>query len=310
MKRLASLLIVMMSFSCSDIPTDQNKENSTLEWDELELIRTDEYDLYLPKGKSQALLILFGGYPETASDVQREFPILEHAKNHDVAVLFSNFNRKLWLAESEKQLLARDLQTVIEEHKLPSDKVFIGGYSSGGVVSLHLSNYVNGLKEFYFDPKGVFIIDSPIDLQALYKSSQKNLKRNFSEVSVQESTWIIQTLESTFGIPEEHLAEYEKNAIYTHSAGYTYNLNKLKDTRLRLYTEPDTIWWKENRMADYDQMNAFYIKELSLQLQSEGFTKVELIETENKGYRANGDRHPHSWSIVDKEDLFSWILAD
>jgi hypothetical protein len=36
--------------------------------------------------------------------------------------------------------------------------------------------------------------------------------------------------------------------------------------------------------------------------------KIELIKTENKGYRNDGNRHPHSWSIVEVDDLLRWIL--
>jgi hypothetical protein len=72
-------------------------------------------------------------------------------------------------------------------------------------------------------------------------------------------------------------------------------------------SEPDTIWWKHNRMADFDQMNAYYLEQLSELLKKTGFNQVEYIATENKGFRANGERHPHSWSIVDKKELIYWI---
>lgn len=55
-------------------------------------------------------------------------------------------------------------------------------------------------------------------------------------------------------------------------------------------------------------MNAYYIKKLSESLKNSGFGKVEYITTENKGYRENGKKHPHSWSIVDKNELIKWIL--
>ncbi|WP_301338810.1 hypothetical protein [Tenacibaculum mesophilum] len=39
------------------------------------------------------------------------------------------------------------------------------------------------------------------------------------------------------------------------------------------------------------------------------FTILSILPTTNKGYRANGERHPHSWAIVDKNDLINWILT-
>ncbi len=166
------------------------------------------------------------------------------------------------------------------------------------------------MKQFYIDPKGVFIVDSPIDLVALYRSFEKNIKRNFSEPAIQESTWLLKTLSNNFGTPRDNIENYEKNAVFTYSKNNISNLKNLEQTKIRLYTEPDTIWWKENRMADCEQMNAFYIKRLSESLTQAGFENVEYIPTTNKGYRANDDRHPHSWSIVDKQDLMNWILKN
>ena len=41
-----------------------------------------------------------------------------------------------------------------------------------------------------------------------------------------------------------------------------------------------------------------------------GNPRVDLIETENRGYQANGERHPHSWAIVDEKELIRWILEE
>ena len=59
------------------------------------------------------------------------------------------------------------------------------------------------------------MVDSPIDLAALYKSSEKNLERNFSEVSVTESTWIIETLDKRLGNPYNNISKYQEYATYT-----------------------------------------------------------------------------------------------
>ena len=39
-----------------------------------------------------------------------------------------------------------------------------------------------------------------------------------------------------------------------------------------------------------------------------GNARAELITTTGKGYRPDGRRHPHSWSIVDELDLVRWLL--
>ncbi|HMU05302.1 MAG TPA: hypothetical protein PJ990_16830, partial [Saprospiraceae bacterium] len=114
-------------------------------------------------------------------------------------------------------------------------------------------------------------------------------------------------LEKRFGHPSGNLSKYEAYAVFTSQSNNIDKLNSLKNTKIRLYTEPDTLWWKTNRMADYDQMNAYYIKKMYERLKESGFDPIEYIPTVNKGFRANGDKHPHSWSIVDKKELVEWM---
>lgn len=307
MKRISILIVILiLVISCNQ--RKQGKEEITTEEIKFTEIIKEDYQLYKPNKAINGVLILFGGYPENAEDIKREFQILDLARENSIAVLYSNFNQKLWLQDDEKHQLAKTLQDIIVENQLPTENIHIGGFSSGGVVSLLISDFIIGMKQFHIDPKGVFIVDSPIDLVALYKSSEKNIERNFSEIAIQESTWLLETLGDNFGNPNENIENYEKKAVYTYSTDHISNLKNLKQTKIRLYTEPDTIWWKENRMADYEQMNAFYIKKLSESLTLKGYESVEYIPTINKGYRTNGERHPHSWSIVDKKDLINWIL--
>jgi hypothetical protein len=41
-----------------------------------------------------------------------------------------------------------------------------------------------------------------------------------------------------------------------------------------------------------------------------GNTNAQLILTENKGYRKpNHRKQPHSWSIIDDEELIQWLQS-
>lgn len=303
-KFLVFILISIVAISCKNTKTEKLENAVTVEFEE---IIKDRYELFRPAGNIKAVLVLFGGYPEKPEDVKREFTILEEAKKNNISILYMNYNQKLWMEQNEKQQLAEQLQNIFEENKLPTNNIYIGGFSSGGNVTLLISDFITQ-QDLDITPKGVFIVDSPIDLVALYKASEKNIKRNFSELSVQESTWILETLGEQFGNPNSDISKYQEHAIYTSKTDNIDNLRYLKNTKIRMYTEPDTLWWKENRMADYKQMNAYYIKKLSETLNKSEFTDVEYIPTLDKGYRANGERHPHSWAIVDNTGLINWIL--
>ena len=304
---MRSILVLLLTFfaltACKH--ADRNEETESEVYKQ---VVTDEYQLEFPTEKPDVVLMLFGGYPEVASDIRREFKILEPARKHNIAIVYFNYNQKLWFEENELSDLANQVQAVFSKHDLPTEHVFIGGFSSGGNVSLLLSNYLKGNQASQLVPEGVFIVDSPIDLAALYMSSEKNVARKFSEVSVNESTWLLEQLGGRFGNPHEDLTAYKKHSVFTLATGSIDNLQNLKDTKIRMYTEPDTAWWKEHRMADYEQTNAYLIKELAERLEEEEFAEVEYIATENQGYRANGERHPHSWAIIETEDLIAWIL--
>ncbi|MBK9320116.1 MAG: hypothetical protein IPM91_15845 [Bacteroidetes bacterium] len=65
------------------------------------------------------------------------------------------------------------------------------------------------------------------------------------------------------------------------------------------------IWWKNRRMDSYD-MFALNQKAMINQLKIIGNDKVESINALGKGYRTDGTRHPHPWSIVDVDDCINW----
>jgi hypothetical protein len=37
-----------------------------------------------------------------------------------------------------------------------------------------------------------------------------------------------------------------------------------------------------------------------------GNKRAEVILTQNRGYRLDGTRHPHSWNIIDEKEFIKW----
>ncbi len=304
MKNIITVTLVILFWGCNF-----KKEQVVSEVQGgIQTIETEDYLLKKTKSNPLATLILFGGFPESPIDIMREFAIDSLAELNGVTLLYSKFNRRLWLEENEKNKLKSTLEHAFEKHILSKENIYIGGFSSGGNISLLLSNYLIE-QQSSIQPQGLFLVDSPVDLLALYQCAQKNVKRNFMPASVQESQGIITQFDEHFGNIENGIRNYEKHSPYTCRTKNINNLTDLRNLKIRMYTEPDTLWWKENRRNNYDEMNAFYIKALANEIQDQlNNTKVELIETQNKGFRRNGYRHPHSWSIVDKDELIKWIL--
>ena len=267
-------------------------------------------DYRLAKANNQkALLILFTCYPCDAENTQNEFKILEVALKNNISVLFMNFNQRLFLQKKEKEILANQLNEIINDEKLKNENVFIGGFSSGGNVSFLISDYLIQTQN-KLQPKGVFLVDSPVDLLGLYKVAKKNIDKNVDADAVQESKWIKEELETVFGKPESGIQLYEENSPFTSASNNIQNLMSLQNIKVRMYTEPDFLWWKEKKDNDKEDLNAFYIEKLAEVMKSKNFKKVDLIKTTHRGLRSNGMRHPHSWSIVDENDLVKWILKE
>jgi len=269
-------------------------------------IVTKDYELIIAKNHL-GLLVLFPCFPCDAENTKAEFNIVDIALKNGISLLLMNFNQHFYTLDSENNELADILSKAIVDNKLGRDNIYIGGFSSGGNVALLLSNYLiktnNDIK-----PAGVFIVDSPIDLLGLYEYAKKILERNTLKNIIEEGTWVMSLLKPIFGNPDEFYKNYEKYSPYSSKTNSFHNLTELRNIKVRLYTEPDNAWWTETSKTDYEDTNAYFIKKFSDGLQKSGGGKVEYITTKNRGYRANGERHPHSWSIVDEKQLIDWIL--
>jgi hypothetical protein len=285
----------------------QNERNNSIEKQTSEIISTKEFKLIRAENQ-KGLLILFPCFPCNAENKLNEFKIADISVKNGFSVLAMNLNELLYLKPNEKEELAEQLIKIVSEYNLHENNIFIGGFSSGGNVSLLITNYLIKNKS-QIRPKGIFVVDSPVDLLGLYKTAEKNLELNFSKASIQESTWIKNSFDNELGDPEKGITNYEQYSPYTFKTDNIDNLKGLEDLKIRFYTEPDLKWWNKHAKNSYEDLNAFYIQKLSDKLKTEFRTeKIELIKTENKGYRANGERHPHSWSIVNEKELINWMI--
>jgi hypothetical protein len=298
MNRLCLFSLLIILIACTETKKIESK-----------IISTKDYQLAIPE-QQESLLILFPCFPCDAENTRAEFDIIDEAIENKIAVLYMNFNLHLWLQLDEKKQLESIIKEAITINNLNINNTFMGGFSAGGNVSLLLGNYLKSSGSI-IQPKGVFLVDSPIDLLGLYKNSIQNIKRNYSDIAVQESKWILDLFDSEFGIGDSSFVHYEMKSPYISKSHSIKNLTNLKNVKLRFYTEPDTIWWKKNRQTKYQEMNAYFIELLWNDLNKHFETNsIDLIKTKNKGYRANGDRHPHSWSIIDKKSFIEWIIEE
>ncbi|MES2811834.1 MAG: hypothetical protein V4670_05120 [Bacteroidota bacterium] len=270
-------------------------------------IKEKSFELYKATNQ-KGVLILFPGFGGGGSEnTKNEFKILDIAAKNSISVVLMDFDHHVFLKKTEKEALKIELEQLFEKYKIGYENICIGGFSAGGNISLLLSDFLITSKSKVV-PKSVFIVDSPIDLLKIYQVSEKNISINHNEESVEESKWIIENFNLDFGNPSKGIQNYELNSPFTNQTLNLTNVSALKKTKIRFYTEPDIEWWKEHNGYSYRDLNAFSIFEMAEEMKKQQFSNVEVIKTKNKGYRANGNRHPHSWSIVDADNLMNWML--
>lgn len=293
---LLLLSVLVISFTFQEMQSGED----------ISTIITPEFELIIP-AKHKGLLILFPCFPCDAQNTKTEAKFIEDVTQNGIGVMLFNFNQKLFLSDSENHQLTNIISKAVKEHELKTDNIYIGGFSSGGNVSILLSNHLIKTKN-NIQPKGIFAVDSPVDLERLYRTAENDVKLNVSEDAVNESTFLLQFFETNLGKPEKSMNNYEKYSPYIYSTNSVENISSLKNIKVRFYTEPDLDWQKQNKNRKFEDLNAFQLEKTYEALKKLGNNNAEYIATENKGFRANGVRHPHSWAIVDGQDLVNWMI--
>ncbi len=297
------LVFGALIISCQKTKAPQKVDTATVS-----AIEHEDYDLTMSSA-DRGLMILFPGAGGIPTYTKENFKIVDPASEHGISVLIMNFSSKLWIDEAETAQLSRSIVDILAAHEIHTDNIYFGGLSIGGNMALTVANYCKkNVPDLNIN--GVFIVDSPIDLYMLYQSAKYDISRaeTLSQARLQEPEFIINYFDENFGKEGDLLTEIQKFSPVTLATDNVHNIENLKSSALRLYTEPDTIWWKENRATEFEQTNAYLLRGTAALLAQLQWPQVELIETQNKGYRADGSRHPHSWSIVDVDDLIDWML--
>ena len=196
------------------------------------------------------------------------------------------------------------IQDVRSKHQLIDQRFFIGGFSMGGSCAVKYS------ENAIIKPVAVFAIDPPLDFERFYNSSKRDLRLSKSSSPNQESIYMIDRIEKEMnGTPQTAIANFYKISPYSYSDTSQTAIKNLINTPIRIYSEPDINWWLKERGADFTGMNVTDGSAMINELNRLGNNYATLITTQNKGYRKPDNRkHPHSWSIVDNDDLIKWLL--
>ncbi|CAM4156089.1 hypothetical protein ZONE111904_04865 [Zobellia nedashkovskayae] len=90
---------------------------------------------------------------------------------------------------------------------------------------------------------------------------------------------------------------------------YGENEMHLKNIAVRTYHDVDIAWRLQNRFQSAKNQNFIATSELIKRLLILGNEQAEFIQTLGTGYRSDGQRHPHSWSIIDEAECIEWVKS-
>ncbi|MBL7900644.1 MAG: hypothetical protein JNK73_01505 [Bacteroidia bacterium] len=266
------------------------------------------YDALIPDGEIRGTIILLPGtWSSTEYNLSSTSSICELAIKNHLAVLVFSINQRLTLIDPVLDLMNAMISSAIKKYKLPENKFVLGGWSMGGIFSLRYAEFANqDSTKTVIVPRAVFNCDGPCDLANIYNNFKRKLSKNPGQ---NEPAYGTKELEKYCkGTPDSPGNLYNYYSPYSHHLNDGGNAKYLIHTPIRIYADVDPVWWMKNRDVDAYDLNALDQTAMIQKLNDMGNKKAEFINNYQKGYRIEGNRHPHSWSIVEPIDFINWVL--
>jgi hypothetical protein len=266
------------------------------------------YHALIPAGAIKGAIILMPGTWQTTEHLISSTQTLQElAFKNNLAVLSLSINQRLTLTDEIVIMMNKMISDAIIRYQIPKNNIVMGGWSMGGLFSLRYTELSRqDSSKTVIQPIAVFSCDGPCDLENIYHMFQLKLEKYPDN---NEALYGINELEKYCGgSPSEAKTTYQYYSCYSHSEKDGGNAKYLLSVPVRIYNDLDANWWMQNRGLDMYYMNGLDQTAMIQQLNDMGNNKAQFINAFQKGYRIEGNRHPHSWSIVEPNDCIKWIL--
>lgn len=281
------------------------------------------YMALVPKSTIKAVLVLFPSTGESVANVVScNKQLMQQCYNQGIlsVVLSSNYNKTLESDAFAMAFFDRVFDELVTKFNAPKDKFILMGLSLGGENALQYTEMSRNAKyKTYLKPLAVVGVDPPVDMVDLYQRAKKQIViyekegdklSESKQIALNENRFLIDYFHTTYGGPPEEFPErYYEGSCFLIDHVNGGNAQYLIDVPVRLYCDPDILWQLKNKGRDYYEMNASSLSAMINFLMQNGNKRAEFIPALGKGYRVDGLRHPHSWSIVAPADCVKWILA-
>jgi pimeloyl-ACP methyl ester carboxylesterase len=267
------------------------------------------YHVVEPKSANiSGVLLLLAGFGQRAEDTPPETKLHHVAFTNKILTVFFAAGNKLYADSITEKKLSAVLKDVVTRYKVKTDKFVLGGFSAGGTIALRYVELCNEFPDkFPIQPKGVFMVDSPIDFFTIWNELEELANSSSSEISIEEAVRAMKHIKDDHGDPKENFSYYANLNPFSMNKKHGENELFLKSTAVRVYHDVDISWWLKNRNQSVIQSNYLVTSELINRLLLMGNSKAEFMQSYQTGYRSNGERHPHSWSIIEEVEFMQWM---
>ena len=259
------------------------------------------YSVMLPKDSIKGLFLLLPSLNEKPASVFENTGLPSLLAEKGYVILVPRLGTALYADDWANKRLDYLVTLVREKYNISDSRIVIGGFSSGGAISLGYAEYLIETHS-RIQPFAVFGIDPALDLERLHASAVHMINYNCEEIR-KEGSFIKGFLERWLpGTPATHPEQYLRFSVFSARADSGGRARFLKDIPLRLYSEPDLEFVRNKycKELQFSEINAFDVEKAHALLVSLGNKRCEYIKTAGRGF--------HSWNIMDAQDCMNWIM--
>ncbi|TNE55925.1 MAG: hypothetical protein EP338_01710 [Bacteroidetes bacterium] len=275
---------------------------------------TNQEKAYLSLNEVQhprALLVLFDGGAGIASRIPKECSIPDSAMNYRVKTIGIDQSQFLINEDTYQQIRAAILQAM-KDYAI-HDKLYMGGFSLGAYTTFRFTEMAVEKGDSSVIPKAIFGVDPPLDHLALNDYCHRELERSCpleeaNKLGKGEARWILDYYAQNFGDAEKDRANYIQHSCFTYGHETGGNARHLHQIPVQVIHEIDVNWLIQERCRDLSDANVTTGSRFINYLYHHGNPNAVITITQDKGYRSDGRKHPHSWSIAEPIPTLEWLL--
>ena len=261
---------------------------------------------------TKAFMFLMDGFGARSADVLKQTDLALYAARKGILTIIPVLKTGplyFGVDSASQASLIEMIKDVVQKYQLQGKDLYVGGFSIGGSCVVKYAELANKRTDI-IKPKAVFALDPPLDWERYYNSAKRAVRLAGRSPLNGEITYMISRIEKEMkGTPENAIANYYHISPYSFSDTTQRAVKALIKTPVMLIAEPDISWWLAQRGDDYATINIIDNAAMINELQKLGNKNAILVTTTMRGYREPGHiRHPHSWSIANKEEVVKWLL--